>query len=227
MRRYEISSLRDNGDIRQSQHIAPADPLFEEAFSAMARGTVIETTTGRRAVEDLLPGDVVVTTSQGPQPVLWIGSMAIVPNAPVANKEHSRLIRVLADSYGGEGTLSDFLGGPAARIVKSSASFRQNMAHTKMLVPLHDLTDGVNIFEVSPPSTVAVFHICLAQHATFMASGLEIESFHPGYDRFDGLDRNLHALFLTLFPHVESMADFGALALPRVSSSALDSLTAA
>ena len=38
LRRYEVSALLANGNIAETRHIAPALPLFEDAFCAFTRG---------------------------------------------------------------------------------------------------------------------------------------------------------------------------------------------
>ena len=79
MRRYRIRSLREDGSVHETENIGPATPVFEKAFSAFARGTLIKTTTGPVAVEDLEPGMMLITAEHGPSQLLWIGSMTLVP----------------------------------------------------------------------------------------------------------------------------------------------------
>ena len=65
MRRYRIRSLREDGSVHETENIGPATPVFEKAFSAFARGTLIKTTTGPVAVEDLEPGMMLITAFWG------------------------------------------------------------------------------------------------------------------------------------------------------------------
>jgi len=53
-RRYEAAWLAPSGEIKTSTRMAPATPQFEEAFSALGRGSLILTEDGPIAVEDLL-----------------------------------------------------------------------------------------------------------------------------------------------------------------------------
>ena len=52
-RSFEVAALREDGSLYIGQDKAPALLLFESAFSAFARGTLILTVDGEVAVEDL------------------------------------------------------------------------------------------------------------------------------------------------------------------------------
>ena len=82
LRRYEVSSLLPNGDIAETRHIAPALPVFEDAFCAFSRGSMVETEYGPVAIEDLLPGDNLIVEDGTVLPVLWKGSTMVVPGRP-------------------------------------------------------------------------------------------------------------------------------------------------
>ena len=62
-RAYEIAALRPDGTVFVTEGYVPATPLFEEPFSAFARGTLISTPQGETPVEDLCPGDRIVPVS--------------------------------------------------------------------------------------------------------------------------------------------------------------------
>lgn len=64
MRKYRIKSLCFDGSVRETEQIGPATPVFEAAFSAFAHGTVIQTSQGQVAIEDIYPGMKVKTADR-------------------------------------------------------------------------------------------------------------------------------------------------------------------
>jgi hypothetical protein len=85
----------------------------------------------------------------------------------------------------------------------------------------------MSTIRITPPRPVVVYHLCLDRHASIKVSGLEMESFHPGLGLEQRLGPNALSLFLSLFPHITSLEDFGPLAYPRATRDTLNSLTAA
>lgn len=231
MRRYDVASLGDNGEINTSRHVAPATPLFEAAFSAFARGTLLSTTQGLCAVEDLLPGMQVDTVEFGSRPVLWIGSMTILPDAPVESPDQVRMTRIMADTFGIGRPISDVMAGPGARLLHRPAALRElkgtGARSGQVLTPVADFEDGMSTIRITPPRPVVVYHLCLDRHASIKVSGLEMESFHPGLGLEQRMGPNALSLFLSLFPHITKLEDFGPLAHPRATRDTLHSLTAA
>lgn len=227
MRRYEVAAVTSDGSPRYSQHIAPASPVFEAAFSAFARGTVIATPRGPCAIEDIAPGTLVDTRDNGPQPVLWIGSMTMVPRTPVVAPEFARLTRIMSDTFGLARPMHDLVAGPGARLLHSPTSFREMAIDTKVLTPARSFIEGVNVIQITPPTPVALYHLCLPHHAIIRAAGLEMETFHPGPSLFREMGITMQTLFLSLFPHLASASEFGPLAYPRAGQEQLPSLSAA
>lgn len=227
MRRVEIAALSPDGSIRQSQHIAPATAAFEGAFSAFARGTMIQTTEGPCAIEDLSPGDMLEVVDEKPQPVVWIGSMSLVPTAPVERPELTRLTRIMADTLGLSRPMHDLVLGPGARLLRNPVALRDLTTQTRLLTPARVFADGLSIFEITPPTPVKLYHLCLPRHAIIHAGGLEVESYHPGKSLLRDMGNNMRALFLSLFPHISQPDDFGALACPRADQAPLGHLTPA
>lgn len=212
MRSYEIAALRADGSLYIGQDRAPALPLFESAFSAFARGTVIQTTEGDIAVEDLQPGDMINTSTGEPAELVWIGSTSFVP-ADAGRR--TPLIRIMADSFG-QGRPSSFLTvGPGARVLHTPHHLRSEAGGTRMLTPVREFVDGVNVIEVIPPTPVRLFHICLSRHAAINAGGIEMETFHPGANATRMVSHTLRDRFLSMFPRIGHVTDFGPLAHPR------------
>lgn len=227
MRKFEVSSLAPDGGTRSTHHIAPATPLFEQMASAFARGTLIATPQGPIAVEDLLPGDMLVTQEFGPLELVWVGSTSLVPNAMDQSPQMARLTRVMADSFGLGKPMSDVMFGPAARILNGRPGLRELTGSAKVLTEVRDFADGMSVIDLAPPSPVRLYHLRLRHHATISAGGLWVETYHPGLNATRTMGQNMKSLFLSFFPDIETMSDFGALTYPRVSMEKLDSLAVA
>lgn len=222
LRRYEVAwqPRADSFDI--THHTAPATPVFEAAFSAFAHGALLQTPNGPVAIEDILPGDVVDTVEHGPLPVVWRGSMTLVPNSSADRPEQAQLTRFMADSLGMERPMRDVLAGPGARILHRPQTLRDQMEDSLMYSLARDFCDGQSVFQITPPSAVQVYHLCLPMHSSLRVNGLEMESYHPGTALRSSLTPQMLSLFLSLFPHIEHPGDFGALVHPRFTASRND-----
>ncbi|KPQ19201.1 MAG: Hint domain-containing protein [Rhodobacteraceae bacterium HLUCCA24] len=223
-RRIEVAFLLDDGTSRVSQHAVPDHPVFLETAGALARGTVVRTSQGPVAVEDLLPGDELPCKGGRTAEILWIGSTLI---APTTSGGVSSLTRVMPDAFGFGRPQTDVLLGPGARLLHAQPGLASLTGAAEVLTPLHDFLDGETAVAVTPPTPVRTYHLVLARHAAFEAGGLMIESFHPGLRAAETLGPTLRPLFLSLFPHLSDLAEFGALGWPRVSGETLARLTAA
>lgn len=216
MRRYRISHLTGDGRIDDCERVGPAIPLFEAAFSAFARGTLVATLDGPVAIEDLSPGMRVQTGRHGPCPVLWIGSMTLVPDAMDLSEDSRRMTRIMADALGMGRPLADFMVGPGARLLTRPAGLRGKSSGEQVLTPARHVADGVQIIDILPPRPLALYHLCLRDHDTILAQGLEAETYHPGPDPDRTLGPALMEQFMGLFPHLRKPADFGPLAFARL-----------
>jgi hypothetical protein len=213
----EITYLCGDGSIGDARHAVPAHPVFDAAFSAFARGTLITTSRGPVAVEDLAPGMKVATHERDPSPILWIGSMTWRRDRQMTDHGASaaRLTRILTGALGLGRPLADVLTGQGARIAQRGDCRSGGARSDLMLRPIHDMIDGTHVIALSPPGDVQLYHIALRRHATITAAGLEFETYHPGSGFEHHLTYRQLALFLSLFPHVMRPAEFGSLAYPR------------
>lgn len=216
-RRYEVAYLDHNSQLMDFSRVAPAVPIFEDAFCAVARGTIIATADGPVAVEDLLPGSYVCTRDNGMQPLLWRGSMSIAPNPVNKSEGTGNLSRVTADSFGLGRPMPDLLLGPSARLFRRDAALITAMGTTAALAPITAFIDGDTVLDITPVTPVRVYHLAFARHQIISANGLEIESYHPGSLHDMRLTGQIRALFLAMFPHIQNMGDFGPSAYPRMS----------
>lgn len=227
MRRYEAVHLAANGDIVEHSHIAPAIPQFEEAFSAFARGTIFQTQFGPVAVEDMLPGDMVLTADGEFERLTWKGSMMLVPSAEGQSPEMRHLTRMAAEAMGLGRPANDTVFGPSARIIHRAPGIKTLTGQSAALVPLRDFIDGVNIVELTPMTSVQVFHLAFEEHQRLVTGGIEVESYHPGLAHRFPLRGDLLRLFMTLFPQMLDFTEFGAPMAPRLKLQDLDLFYAA
>ena len=226
LRRYEVSSLLPNGDVSQTRHIAPALPMFEDAFCAFTRGSLVETPQGPMAIEDLLPGDQVLTQNGESETVLWKGSVTLIPGREDSRGRMRPLTRIMADTFGMQKPMSGVIAGPAARLLGTPAHLRHLHGGQPILTPVHEFQDGMGVIETLPPTPVELFHICVARHSVIRVDGLQFETYHPGVNAVRTISHSLRSVYLNLFSHIESLNDFGPLLLPRAGDGEIDALTA-
>lgn len=222
MRRYEVLYLKPNGVCDDLAALAPAIPAFEDSFSALARGALLATERGTVAVEDIVPGDKIKTVANGFQTLQWRGSMTVVPPPIGQQTLNHKLIRVSADALGIARPMMDLLLGPAARLFHRLPTLKRATGHGAAFVPARDFVDGVNIIEVSPPTSVQVFQLGFTNHERISANGVEIDSHNPGARHELNLRGDMLEKYMSLFPHVNRIEDFGMLAHPRLSLRDLD-----
>ncbi len=226
LRRYEISALLQNGKVVQTRQLAPALPLFEDAFCAFSRGSLVETENGPVAIEDIQPGDRVTTTDGLDETVLWKGSTTLVPGRPGPSGRNLRLTRIMADSFGMQRPMSYVLAGPSARLLNTPNHMRALAGGMQMLTPVQEFIDGMNVIETAPPTPVELFHICLPRHAAIRVGGLEFETYHPGANSVRMISHAMRSLYLNLFAHIDQLTDFGPLAFARAGEGQVDALSA-
>lgn len=215
-RTCDVASLRADGSRSIATFKVPAIPLFESAFSAFARGVNLKTPDGAVAIEDLMPGDWVNTSAGAPAQVVWIGSSNFVP---ANDGRRMPLIRIMADSFGQARPASFLTVGSGARLLQTPPALRGSTGGAPMLTPVSEFVDNVNVIEVTPPTQVQLFHICLSRHAAVDVGGMMMETFHPGMSATREVSHAQRDLFLSMFPHVSHVTDFGPLAHPRAPAS--------
>ncbi len=206
-RRYEIEWMDAEQTVQNKTIVAPAMPIFEQAFGAFAQGTLIQTDRGYVAIEDLHPGAMIATADGGLQPLQWLGSMTLFPQQLELGLPSCRLYRVTDGGYGHDRDAPDLMMGPAARVLPGVLAIDS----TSTLVDVPQLSDGSSVICINVVSPVRVFHLGLASHRLIRANGVLAESYHPGETTHMQMSSELYEHFLALFPHVKSLDDFGPL----------------
>lgn len=201
------------GRILAQERSLPMLPLLDAAHGAFARGALVSTPRGPVAVEDLSPGDGIVTAAGGAVPVVWVGSVTFRPDP---SDEGVPLTRVMADAFGLGRPLADLVMGPGARLLSRPRQLRARIGADGVLSPVHAMADGMNAIRMVSRQPVTFYHIALRRHAVIAVNGLETESFHPGagFERSCDADTLRHVM--SAFPHLSEPTDFGPLAQMRL-----------
>lgn len=226
MRRYEALSLLPDNSLAEVVKRAPAHPLFEGAFCALARGTIMATEDGPVAVEDLLPGTRIETRDAGYQTLLWIGTITLLPNQQ-PGQTPARLFRIPVDSFGPARPMPDLMLAPHARLLHRNERLRELVQDDSALTPITAFEDGQSVIRVAPASPVSTYHLAFKDHHILRANGLEIESYHPGNDLVNRIGGDGLRLFMSFFPHISTIAEFGPLCAPRLSAEEFEAMAAA
>lgn len=223
-RRFELNWLEADGYEGLLTRIAPALPAFEEAFAAFTHGTMIQTAEGPVAVEDLTPGMALTRPDGRHAELRWKGSITLVPGAATLRERAERLYRVTPDAFGPSRPSRDVLLGPDARLLSRDPAVRSAVGSDAAFVPISSLADGVSVIEVTPIAPTKVYHLVTDRHGAIVAGGLEVETFAPSSSIAESLSHEMMAAFMSLFPHLQTLRDFGGARWPRLSPEMMDAV---
>ena len=193
---YEVADAAGNTDTGLVQ--GNVVPCF-------VAGTRIATPTGQRPVEDLRPGDLVLTLDHGAQPVRWAGSVVaqgVGATAPVV---------IPAGAFGSHGPVwlspqhRVCLGGWAAEMVTGT---QQVLARAR-----HLMVAGIAYRR--DMGRVRYVHVMFDRHEVIAANGLWCENYRPGPAALAGHSPDAQAEILGLFPVLARDPEAGHAALAR------------
>ena len=163
-------------------------------------GTLIDTPKGPVRVEDLRPGDLVLTLDRGAQPVRWAGSRAIEARGNFAP------IRICAGSYGAE---ADVLLSPQHRVLVRDVWAELLFGESEVLVKAKDLINDKTVRREESDNTVTYVHLLFDQHNILTSSGLLSESYLPGPMMRHTFPEESCDEIITLFPELADIDSAG------------------
>lgn len=168
-------------------------------FICFCRGTLIRTARGEIPVEDLRPGDMVLTQDHGYQPLRWIGSkslstelLSVFPNL--------RPIRLASGSLGNNLPQRDLYVSRQHRILVSSKIAENIFGEREILVAAKSLTAIAGIDPVESTESVEYFHLLFDQHEIIFSEGAKTESLFTGEEALKAVDPAARAEIAALFP---------------------------
>jgi hypothetical protein len=168
-------------------------------------GTRIDTPDGPRRVEDLRPGDLVLTVDDGPQRVRWVGRR-VVSRAEMLRDPRLRPVTIAAGAFGPALPGRDVAVSRQHRVLMTGWACELHFAEPEVLVPAHKLVNGRTVRLNLPPDDVTYVHFLCDRHQIVMAEGLATESFYPTAQSLTGVEAEARAELLLIFPELRDLA---------------------
>jgi len=167
-------------------------------MSCFASGTKITTETGEVAVENLRPGDKVLTRDHGVQPVRWVG-LKPMSGRFLLDHPHLRPVFVCKGAFGGGLPLADTMMSPNARVPVACDAEGFLGRSSEDMVALKNLVNHRGIQQIDTTGMVYV-HIMLSGHEIIAANGVWVETFKAGDRSLKNIGNAQRLEILEVFP---------------------------
>lgn len=165
-------------------------------------GTLIATPKGEVAVEQLVPGDRVITRDNGIREIRWISARKIDHGILVANP-HLRPILIGQGSLGNGLPERDLMVSPNHRLLVARDRAQLHFDEAEALVAAKHLVGARGIREVECGGTTYI-HFMFDGHEVVLANGAWTESFQPTRRLIHGMGNAQRTELLDLFPDLRS-----------------------
>jgi hypothetical protein len=156
-------------------------------------GTLISTPDGDVPVEQLLPGDLVLTKDDGPQPLRWSGQRRVEARGDFAP------IWIRANTFGKHGSL---LVSPLHRILIKDALADVLFGEDEVLIAARDLINDHSVCR-REGGDVRYVHLLFDRHQVVFSEGLATESFLPGPQTTSSFEAEMVQEICSLFPQLD------------------------
>ena len=167
---------------------------IEFSTICFARGTLINTPNGPRAVETIVAGELVVTADRGSQPVRWIHS----DERPIDSDDDYPIL-IKPGALGPKRPSSNLIVSQQHRILVGEAGQLEEYFDCPMFVPAKALTGLPGIRQMNGRKNIEWWHFACDGHEIVEANGAQTETLLVGKMVLNGLPWServeLHRLF--------------------------------
>ena len=175
---------------------SPGAPCF-------TTGTLIQTATGKIAVEDLKPGDRVLT-SDGEYHPLRLNLSRALRQSQLINRPELRPVRILSGALGQGLPTRDLLVSRQHRMLVHSPIARRMFGTQDVLVSAIRLTDLPGIFVDDSVAGVTYHHLVFDRHVVLFAEDAPSESLFTGPQALRTIPPDARDELFHLFPQLGS-----------------------
>lgn len=175
---------------------------IESIIPCFTPGTLIATAKGQVRVEDLQPGDRVITRDNGLQEIAWVGQKTLTQKDFIARPELKPVL-IKAGSLGQNMPERDMMVSPNHRMLIADKGASMYFDEPEVLAAAKHFVGKEGICHVDVSQT-SYIHFMFERHEVVLSDGTWTESFYPGDYTIDGLGTEQREEILALFPELET-----------------------
>ncbi|MEM8591489.1 MAG: Hint domain-containing protein [Pseudomonadota bacterium] len=188
-----IGATARDGDPADSQDgVGTLEPYA--GIICFTAGTLIETETGARPVEELSVGDRVLTVDRGVQTIRWCSTRKLRFQNDF---EDAKPVMIKAGAFGGGLPERDMVVSPQHRFV-----FRHAESGADVFVAAKALTCLPGIRTMRGKKSVEYIHFAFDRHEVVLASGVQAESCYMGPVTLEDLPQQEKDRVSEIFPQI-------------------------
>lgn len=166
--RFETTLLVD-GQVAERSRVLPLVAAMLPAFAAFGRGTEFATDGPAIAVEDLWPGDRLL--SPGGETAVVEALAQVTLTAQMLEASDFLLLRMLPERFGPGRPSRDLILGASAQVMQTGAARQSLLAE--------DLLDHDMVLGLTPPGATVLYQVICDRPAILRANGVFVPSFVP------------------------------------------------
>lgn len=173
----------------------------DTAVPCFVSGTLIDTPQGPRAIDDLVPGDKVLTMDNGAQPIRWVGCKD-VSQRELKMDPKLKPIRIVSGALGHGLPKRDLFLSPQHRVLIRSPIAQRIFGVNETLIAAKKLVDIPGIFVDGEATSVSYYHMLFDNHEVVFSEGAPSESLYTGQEALKSIGDEAREEVLTLFPEL-------------------------
>ncbi|AXX97396.1 Hint domain-containing protein [Profundibacter amoris] len=162
------------------------------------QGTSFETPDGPRRIEQLRPGDLLITKDNGRQPIRWIWARHC-PAEKMRDTPALAPVRIAKGALGSGLPDRDLVVSRHHRLMICSKIAKRMYGKPEVLAPAKDLTviEGIDIATVT--GGITYYHILMGSHEILFAEGAPAESLYLGTQTLHAIEPAARAELRLIF----------------------------
>ncbi len=185
-------------------HFSQTAPTTRQIAMCLTRGTMIRTSAGEVAVEDLIVGDQVETLDDGPQTLRWIGSRRVRASGNLLP------VRIAKNAFRPGSPNHDLLVSPKHRVVIRGWQAEVLFGQEEVLCTAGGLVNDDTITPAADMDEVEYFHLLFDSHQLIYSNNALTESFNPSEVALNAIEAEVRDEIYALFPQLrDDPASYG------------------